>query len=151
MCTALSSQSERAGRPVQSGSATHCWHILILGQCGEWSQCGCFTQTPGACKGKSELTEAACTPNSQGKMSTELKRGWSRPSAREGNYGVVQGDEAVLGCPVYTGIWAINQLNSFIVLCSLSLLQWQVQDKLCGADQVWCHCQFPFLVILLLI
>lgn len=149
-----------------TGGTSSAWGIV---ESGVLAPHGCLTQTPGTCRGKSELTEAACTPNTHGKMITELKGGWSRPSAREGNYSALCKDMRLslhaphsstrpqcsccfftALCPVCTVIRAVNQLNSFIVLCCPTPLQWQVQDKLCGAEQVWFHCQFPFLVILLL-
>lgn len=103
---------------------------------------GCLTQTPGTCRGKSELTEAACTLNTQGKMNAELTGGWSRPLAREENYRTLWKEMRLsLGaphsstrpqcscclfttpCPMCTVTRAVNQLNSFVVLCSLYLLQ----------------------------
>lgn len=66
------------------GGTSSAWGTV---ESGALTPCGCLTQTPGTCRGKSELkSEAACTLNTQGKMSAELKGVWFRTWARGGNY-----------------------------------------------------------------
>lgn len=155
MCTALRVNVQGGlsslAVPHTGGTSSACGSE----ESGALALCGCLTQTPETCRGKAELTEAACTPNTQGKMNAKLMGGWSRPLAREWNYTALWKEMRLsLGaphsstrlqcscclfttpCPMCTVIRAVNELSSFVVLCSLSLLQCQVQDKLCGADEV---------------
>lgn len=60
-----------------TGGTSSAWGTV---ESGALTPCGCLTQTPGTCRGKSELkSETPCTLNTQGKTSAELKGVWFRP------------------------------------------------------------------------